>query len=255
MEFIPVKCPSCGGELMLPKTKDEAICNYCGSRFFLRDSLAKQSGPSIETLLRLAGNAMRGGNYMEAYDYFTRIIELEPQSAEAWIGKGAAAGWMSNLANPRIQEMISALSEGLELIPLDNEARHNYELRVSNIIYEVVNSYYAVALGRLQKFPDIGDALDEFWYSVNQHMLNAIDVAIFLNPKNVAVMELGIEAVKTYFERVNSGQSFQSPDGSYFNYQVSESTNEKLLQKINEYVSSLQKVQPNYQQPNIKRRR
>ncbi|MCJ7482067.1 MAG: hypothetical protein MUO31_03785 [Thermodesulfovibrionales bacterium] len=85
MEFIPAKCPSCGGSLMLPKDREDAICTYCGSRFLLKNTPTKQAHLSLEGMFQLANNALQNGNYIEAYDYFTRILEYEPQSGDAWM--------------------------------------------------------------------------------------------------------------------------------------------------------------------------
>lgn len=42
VEFIPAKCPSCGGELMLPESKNDAFCTYCGSKFLVREAASNR---------------------------------------------------------------------------------------------------------------------------------------------------------------------------------------------------------------------
>jgi len=41
MPIIPLKCPSCGGQLTVDSEKDAAICNYCGNPYVVKDAIVK----------------------------------------------------------------------------------------------------------------------------------------------------------------------------------------------------------------------
>jgi tetratricopeptide (TPR) repeat protein len=165
MEFISAKCPKCGGELMLPKDRNDVICTYCGSTFFLSDALAKQQNPSLTTLFQLANNGMRGGNYTEAYDYFTRIVEIDPDNSDAWIGKGISAGWLSTLGKPRISEMVSAISQGLEFV--SPEKTENYKINLSDLVTNISKSFYVLAYRHMKENLSLGSSIfNEFAFHV-----------------------------------------------------------------------------------------
>jgi tetratricopeptide (TPR) repeat protein len=77
-------------------------CNYCGNNFLVNKA---RKSEAIEHLGNLASLALRGGNYGEAFNYFSRSIEIDPTNPNLWIGKGIAAGMLSTPANPRIDKL------------------------------------------------------------------------------------------------------------------------------------------------------
>lgn len=42
MKVIDVKCPHCGGELRIGEDRRECFCEYCGSKLFIDDGIARQ---------------------------------------------------------------------------------------------------------------------------------------------------------------------------------------------------------------------
>jgi tetratricopeptide (TPR) repeat protein len=69
----------------------------------------------------LAKTAIDGKNYQEAFNYYTRVLEVHPQNYEAWLGKGEAAGWLSTLEDFRMHEMIGELRNAMEYAPVDKK--------------------------------------------------------------------------------------------------------------------------------------
>lgn len=60
---------------------------------------------SQQNLDELADTAFQGGNYEQAYDYYSRILENNPQNTTAWLRKGICAGWLSEPDNLRFEEL------------------------------------------------------------------------------------------------------------------------------------------------------
>jgi hypothetical protein len=75
----------------------------------------KKSGPWV----MLAAAAADANNHQEAYDYYTRVLEVDPMVSQAWVGKAAAAGWMSTLASFRLPEMLSGFHKAVECASLN----------------------------------------------------------------------------------------------------------------------------------------
>lgn len=68
-----------------------------------------------ETRMKMGLTAAQAGNNKEAYDYFTKVVEIEPDNWRAIFEKGKAAAWQSTLANLRISEMYQGIQMTLEI--------------------------------------------------------------------------------------------------------------------------------------------
>ena len=122
MSFKAAKCPNCAGDLQVPEDRDSVKCMYCGSDIIVREAIkAAAAGVNIENLFNLAKSAFESRNFQEAFDYYTRVLEVDVQNYEAWLGKGLSAGWMSTLADFRFSEMINGIDKALEYAPDDKK--------------------------------------------------------------------------------------------------------------------------------------
>lgn len=132
MDFIPVKCPSCGGDLMLPGSRLEAICSYCGSRFLLKN--AASPAPSIDNWYSIAQDAVDVSNYEEAYEYAKKIIEVDPRQRKAWFIKGISCLYLlkGNIIN--VKEVIQAFTSVLKLS--DSTVKENNTAAIAGAIAE-----------------------------------------------------------------------------------------------------------------------
>ena len=90
MEFIAAKCPNCAGDLRVPDNLTKVLCMYCGFDVYVQTPPVA-TGPSIENLKALAFAAEEAGNAEEAYEYFKRVLEFEPDNFDALVGKAIAA--------------------------------------------------------------------------------------------------------------------------------------------------------------------
>lgn len=75
----------------------------------------------IEKTLKLAIEAEKGKNYNEAYRYYTRILEHDPEYSLAWLGKGFAAGMLSSFNKVRIEEARNCIIKGLSISEEDEK--------------------------------------------------------------------------------------------------------------------------------------
>lgn len=121
MIFKEARCPNCGGELQLPEDKATVKCMYCGGDIIVQEAIRTAAESSVPNWLILAKAAIDGRNYQEAFNYYTKVLEVDPQNYEAWLGKGEAAGWMSTLADFRFPEMIGGFRKAIEYAPVDKK--------------------------------------------------------------------------------------------------------------------------------------
>ena len=121
MIFKEARCPNCGGELQLPEDKATVKCMYCGGDIIVQEAIRTAAESSVPNWLILAKAAIDGRNYQEAFNYYTKVLEVDPQNYEAWLGKGEAAGWLSTLADFRLPEMFGGFRKAIEYAPVDNK--------------------------------------------------------------------------------------------------------------------------------------
>src|SRR4029453_7604734 len=95
MEFKPAQCPPCGGSLQVPDDRLTVNCMYCGATVVVRDAIHAAAAATVPNLLKLAHAAAQSSNHKEAYDYFTRVLELDGSNTDAWAGRAEAVGRLS----------------------------------------------------------------------------------------------------------------------------------------------------------------
>lgn len=107
-------------------TKDDEgmfVCDYCRAKYtplqakalMVEGVVQLDRSADVEKLLSLSKTSLENENATEAYDYASRALEIDPSNVEAWMHKGAAAGWSSTIQQPRLTEMIGSFRNALEL--------------------------------------------------------------------------------------------------------------------------------------------
>ena len=113
-------CDLCGGKLVMG-AGGIAVCDSCGMEYstermrekvqMIKGSVQIDNSNMVDTWMRLAMSAAQAGNQKEAYDYYAKVIEVEPQNWRAIFGKGKAAAGKSTLANSRTSELYQAVKK------------------------------------------------------------------------------------------------------------------------------------------------
>jgi len=116
VDFVAAKCPQCSANLQVPRNCDIVKCMYCGGDIVIKQA-AKRNTIDTNNLNELGWDAINAGNYVEAYRYFTKVVERDPNHSNAWIGKGIAAGWQSTPQRPRLKEMFIAFEKSVQAAP------------------------------------------------------------------------------------------------------------------------------------------
>lgn len=156
VEFVPARCPSCGGELRVPADRESVKCMYCGSDVILHDPTKVVVEPHIdvEKTKALAKDALDGKNYDEAYRYYTQVLEQNPNDSDAWLGKGYSAGLLSTLKHSRVDEMINCFDKALE----SGEGEEEEMKKMMRFCYLRVNTHYtSMWTAQLLENPNVSD--------------------------------------------------------------------------------------------------
>ena len=113
MKLFPAICPQCSANLDFKGTDEYVTCNHCQTKIFVVKDNNKS--PDFDRLLNLGKISEESGNYSEAFQYYSEALLLNPQSPEAWRGKGYAAGMQSTLASNRLKETINCYNQSLSV--------------------------------------------------------------------------------------------------------------------------------------------
>ena len=175
MAFIPAKCTQCGANIVVDSTHEAGICKFCGTPFITEKAINNynttviqnnnfdgaiinvQSG-NLENLIGMARNAIRAGNYAEAFDYANKILEIDYRNSEGWLIKGISVGWMSTPENLRLHECITYYNNALEY-----SANRDRTFNIS------ANEYVRLSLAIIQK------ATDSFIESISETTYNTLN--------------------------------------------------------------------------------
>lgn len=118
-------CDICGGKLVMG-AGGIAVCDSCGMEYSqarMKEKVQEIKGVvridntyMVDNWMKMGTSASQAGNWKEAYDYFTKVIEVEPENWRAIYEKGKAGAWQSTLGNLRIAELEQGVAMALEII-------------------------------------------------------------------------------------------------------------------------------------------
>ena len=244
IEFIPAICPNCGGELRVPEDRKIVKCMYCGHDIILHETKNNNLQPSVENWLKLA-DAVKEANPEEAYGYYQKVLEVEPENWRAWFGKvktinvqyimaNSQSKLSAMLVNQKIFEIINDLQKAIQYCP---EIEMNKLLKSAIIELIQLAMKYRVNILFFSTIPNINFfelfEKEEFYFSL-------MDYLLFITPQNhpdydyVGFAELGMDECKSLLQRIPSRGNYSS-----WEHQIKD-RNQNYLDKI-------KKIYPGYQ--------
>ena len=248
--FVAAKCPSCGGDLQVPTNRDQVKCMYCGGTVITRQAIQLVSGVNVENFIELAKAAMAANNPKEAYDYYTKVLEHDPTSATAWLGKAEAAGWMSTLYDIRTTEMIAGFDNAIKYSPdSDNRAMREH---CADVINRVAMACYSAAAKQFSGYYE--PLFEEFDSFVTQCsiLIAALESAHRYDPNNTTIIRNIIHlcsnnALQGILDFYGAGGPTRP--SRYLNSQ----TAAFIRGKIDEYASKMSTLDRGYTKPPVKK--
>ncbi|WP_339558780.1 tetratricopeptide repeat protein [Comamonas sp. MYb396] len=248
MPFVPALCPSCSGKLQVPDDHDIVKCMYCGVDVVVRQAIRLISG-SASTFMELAHVALAARNFSEAYGYYTKVLEIEPRNADAWYGKGKAAGAMGNGSFQHLKEMQVAIAQAIKLSPPDKVA--DMKAAAARDMASVGATNYQMASSIIARLVAANGA----WAShltLCREIISLLETAHSYNPKDTQILK---NIVQICSDNI-SGIKFKDPaNGNATTVKHLNDDYEKELRVIfNLYAEKLVALEPGYQLPYPKRK-
>ena len=170
MTFVAARCPQCGGELQLDNSKEAGFCMHCGSKIIVSDAIRAvkiDNSHMVDRWMKLGFSAAEAGNQEEAYQYFTKVVEVAPDNWEAFFNRGKAAAWQSSVARPRINELYEGIKQSINILEGENlteeDKTHAFNI-FATTIYEITDAFYNLATGHLDEREDLySNDFDFMW--------------------------------------------------------------------------------------------
>lgn len=124
----PLTCEMCGSTNLL-KQDGVFVCQSCGTKYSVEEAkkMMVEGTVAIEgtvkvdksdetaNLLKLAEAALESVNGEEAYAYANRVLEANPDNAQAWFVKMKAVGLTAILKDLKVLDVIKAGNKAIEL--------------------------------------------------------------------------------------------------------------------------------------------
>jgi DNA-directed RNA polymerase subunit RPC12/RpoP len=193
MPLVAAKCPQCGGDLQLDNEKELGFCMYCGSKIVVQEAIRAiriDYSFMIEKWMKTGDLAAEGGNLSEAYDYYTKIVEAQPDNWLSIFKKGKVAGWQSTLANMRLTEATTCFGEAINLAP--DEEKEDLKNESAEEVKKLALAIISLRADRFMNWPDEDEA-NGFSNDIKQ-ILNAV---FKLNDKSGFIVSGFMEPIAT----------------------------------------------------------
>ena len=107
----------------------------------------KAASNVIDGYLQMAANAANAGSNVETENYCNKILELDATNYKAWQMKGAAVGWQSTVALPRVSEALFAYVNALQYCPESERPA-----LVAACCEDISNLYQSILASHIQVF-------------------------------------------------------------------------------------------------------
>jgi len=248
MAFRPAKCSSCGKDIQIPDDRDVAVCMYCGGSISVGNAVQITIGASAENLLTLARTATVAGNYAEAYNYYNRVLEIDPNNSLAWYGKGEAAGWLSNLNEFRFSEILVAFENALKFAT--NESKENLKQTCAHTLNSVATACYVLSRDHMLQFIALQNTWGDYIARCRQ-IISLYEAAHLCSQDNRQIIENIIHLCKDNIEGVRYKDPFENNiSRSAF---ISGPYEKEIRDILISYGETLRKLDPKYIIPNPQR--
>jgi hypothetical protein len=199
-----------------------------------------------KNLMALAKAAADAANPSEAYNYYTRVLEVEPTNCEAWAGKAEAAGWMSTLHDVKTVDMVAAFNNAINCA--QEPEKDNIRLHAADVINRVTSTVFGMAKKHLLQFAKVNTVWPEYVQQCRL-LLAALEVGYLYDPNNKTTVENIIHISKDNIQ----GHSY-SPDGIGFlskKFSVTPQYEALLRAKIDEYAVKMYYLDPGFVKPRL----
>jgi tetratricopeptide (TPR) repeat protein len=239
--FQAARCPNCGGEFNLSSTNKIVKCSYCNADVIIREksrSNASVDEIKLKNLIELAYSAEKSRNYIEAFKYYTKILEYDSENTIAWYGKGVSAWHLSTDDGKRINDVITCFEKVIEIEPDTFE----FKDQMGNFLFEKIQEthvyakqkYDAEFLPFSKSFKSLSQSAKKKLNDNYSSILSALELSWKISP-DVKIGEYVIKICREILE-----QPFSQ------NFEIT--TNEKANALLDDFINNIKNISPDWKQ-------
>lgn len=210
-------------------------------------STPKSSAVSVSNLMELAKAAADANNPKEAYRYYTKVLEHDPRSAIAWVGKGEAAGWMSTVQEIKTTEMVSAFNNAMNFA--SEEENPVLQKNCADAINRVTSACYAIAREHATKFFVRVPSVWPDYVKTCALLLSALEIGNLYDPDNQTTIENIIHISADNIKGIPFDPGLFGI--TFGRVHVTKEYEAKLRSKIDEYAVKMYRLNPGYVKPRV----
>jgi DNA-directed RNA polymerase subunit RPC12/RpoP len=92
-----LKCEACGAGLSMDANSEFVVCDYCGMKYTkdwvkakiqeIKGTVAVSNIASLESLMKRGMLALEASDWKQANKHFDRVLDIDPEYAQAYVGK------------------------------------------------------------------------------------------------------------------------------------------------------------------------
>lgn len=239
--FQAARCPNCGGEINLSGTNKIVKCSYCNADVIIREKSRGNAGVDenkLKNLIELANSAEKSRNYIEAFKYYTKILEYDSENTIAWYGKGVSAWHLSADDGKRINDVITCFEKVIEIEPDTFE----FKDQMGNFLFEKLQETHAYAKHKYDaEFLPFSKSFKNLSQSAKKNLddsYSSILTALELSWKITPDIKIGEYIIKTCREILD--QPFSQ------NFEIT--TNKRAGALLDDYINKIKNISPDWNQ-------
>ena len=213
----------------------------------------------IDNWMKMGTSAASAGNNKEAYEYFTKVIEIDPENWRAIYEKGKAGAWQSTLSNLRISELYQGINMALEIINRSNmpeEELKDVKNEFAVALYRINNAITDLMSDNLSNYSDLYYSnLDQMRNTRQRHITNVSQLEDALTlisdfdddlSKNniIEIKKRMCEDLKEACDFTGYYTDYSQMDLRYFCFEPNEK--QEFLNKYWDLVDEIREEEPDY---------
>lgn len=146
LKLVAAKCPSCGSNIKVDKSKETTKCEYCDTEIIIDDAIEKYkieiSGeveiknlPKVDNLLINANKYFEDKDYRDALIKYDAVLDLDPNQHIAILRRGICKALLSNIYFCDFTSLISAFNRVIQFDLKVEEKNAYVDDMISAIIF------------------------------------------------------------------------------------------------------------------------
>lgn len=198
-------CEMCGSTDLV-KENGLFVCQSCGCKYSVEEAkklmiegtvqvegtVKIDNSDMVETYRDMAHNAYVAGNTEEAYQYYLKVLEIDPTDYMSIFYKGMCRGWQTTIANPHISEAMAAYQQAEQYIPkeIEKETKELFAAELINLMeswFDAVQENCFEVEDFYQSNKNIFFGYQEVALKVKQNIDDIVDV--ILNSKSTELIK------------------------------------------------------------------